>query len=108
MKKAYLMNENEKYFLNSLRYAPCHAVRSFLWSSGRITLRSLDVAVKKQAGAREKPDNMNIEIMRGWREQLCQDSVERNRLHDKNTGKLKALSLPGIMGNYRKQLSNLP
>ena len=31
------MNENEKYFLNSLRYASCHAALSSFQSSGRIT-----------------------------------------------------------------------
>ena len=37
MKKAYVMYENEKYFVNSLRYASCHAALSPLRSSGRIT-----------------------------------------------------------------------
>jgi len=31
------MSKNEKYFLNSLRYAPCHAALSSFQSSGRIT-----------------------------------------------------------------------
>ena len=32
-----IMSKNEKYFLNSLRYAPCHAALSSFQSSGRIT-----------------------------------------------------------------------
>jgi len=32
-----MKNKNEKYFLNSLRYASCHAALSSFQSSGRIT-----------------------------------------------------------------------
>ena len=36
-RKPIMKNKNEKYFLNSLHYASCHAAPSFLRSSGRIT-----------------------------------------------------------------------
>jgi hypothetical protein len=35
--KPIIMSKNEKYFLNSLRFAPCHTALSSRWSSGRIT-----------------------------------------------------------------------